>query len=232
MGKVRKRECGAAGIRARTALVLVALGFCCAVCFADNDTFQVNPDDPYTGKTAGDVRREENERLNESTDKAGTGMPGVDTVVKMLMWVGVVIVFIYAAAYVIRRYVPSARNMFGSGVIKIVGRTYISSKQYLLLVKVGSRVVMVGVTGGAMSALAEISDPDEAKRITDEVAAQSGHSIAGSFKKMLNQADEDYGSGEVEGGSHVRTETELSGLRKELDAVTQKMTLWRQQASV
>ena len=227
MGKGTKRECGAAGIRARTALVLVALGFCCAVCFADNDTFQVNPDDPYTGKTAGDIRREENDRLDVSTGETPTG---VNAVVKMLMWVGVVIGFIYAAAYVIRRYVPSARNMFGSGVIKIVGRTYISSKQYLLLVKVGSRLVMVGVTGGAMSALAEISDPDEAKRITDEVAAQSGHSIAGSFKKMLNQADEDYGSGEVERGSHVRTETELSGLRKELDAVTQKMTLWRRQA--
>jgi len=202
-----------------TVLVIVAA----PCCFSEDNTTGHDVMGPYDGKTADDVWNEARTASQPGRDGTPVGLPGAEAVVKMLIWVGVVIVFIYTVVYVIRRYVPSARNMFGSGVVKVVGRTYISSKQHLLLVKVGSKFVMVGVTGTSMSPLAEISDPAEAKRLTEELAAQRGPGIASSFKTSLDDADGSYADDDV----HGAREAELSGIRQELDAVAQKMTWWR-----
>ena len=225
----RERErAGSLGapVLAATFAAVVVLG--CSCCFSDDNAVTLEPAGPYSGQTADDVWKE-TRTASQNTDKhTPVGLPGLGSLVKMLLWVGVVIVFIYAVVHVLRRYVPSARNMFGSGIVKVVGRTYVSSKQCLLLVKVGSKFVVVGVTGTSMSPLAEISNPDEAHKLAEELAAQSGQSIASSFRRSLNEADRDYvDEGMVSDGVG---ETELSGVREELDAVAQKMTWWRSRA--
>ena len=108
----------------------------------------------------------------KDSGKTGGGVDdlGAMSVVKMLFWVVVLIVAIYGVAKLLKRYVPSARNMFGSGTVKVVGRTFLSPKQSILLVRVGRRMVVVGVTPTGMSALAEIRDADELEEINREIA--------------------------------------------------------------
>jgi len=176
--------------------------------------------------------------LNLQGDSVVTLERLAGAVVQMLVWVGVVVVFIYAAVYLIRRYVPSARNMFGSGVLKVVGRTYVSSKQCILLVKVGPKYVMVGVTGTSMTPLAEVAEPADAAKISEELIEKSGGSIAGSFRQELRRADDDYApsvpvpavaadpSTSLGAGG---TDAGIQDIRSELEAVTKKMKWWRRQ---
>jgi len=179
------------------------------------------------GTVGGLLKGETEEGTEGDTDGGRTGLPGVGAVVKMLLWLGVVVVLIYGGVLVIRRYVPSARNMFGGGTLKVVARTYISSKQSILLVRVGSKFVMVGVTGGSMSPLAEISDPAEAEKLAEELAAQDKHARQRPFRKAMDHAAADYrGEGAASG---TGGDSDVDGVRAELDAVKEKMNWWRRQ---
>jgi len=219
----------------RTVLLIAAVLCTVGAAAEDNDTDagMTPPAAPgkhhYTDKTVEEVRQAEEDGVVEDDDERTNppGVPGTGPVVKMLLWVGVVIALIYGGVYLIRRYVPSARNMFGSGVLKVVGRTYISSKQCILLIKVGAKYVMVGVTGTSMTPLAEVSDPDDARRIAEQLAAQNTQSIAGSFRKALSRADGEYSEDRASARADAQTDREVADLQRELDDVTQKMSTWR-----
>ena len=116
--------------------------------------------------------------------------------------------------------------------MKIVSRTYLGSRQCLLLVKVGPRFVMVGVTGAAMSTLTEISDPEQVRSLTAELAAGSRSSISDSFKEVLKSREDEYASEsyeveEEESLADSEQERGLRDVRKELDTVTEKMNWLR-----
>jgi len=209
-----------------------------AIASADNVTEQTGPvqsppvpTHAYAGKTAGDVQNPNQDLGSDDADDRKTPkVPGAETVIRMLIWVGVVVVFIYAAVYLIRRYVPSARNMFGGGILKVVGRTYISSKQCILLVKVASKYVMVGVTGTSMTPLAEVADPEDARKISEELIEKSGASITGSFRQALERADGDYTESQPAAAT-AADNSEISEIRSELEEVTQKMNWWRRRGA-
>jgi len=92
-------------------------------------------------------------------------------------------------------------------------------------------ILMVGATGTSMTTLAEISDPEEVRSLTAELASGSSPSIAESFKQVLKSREEDYVSDqyEVDEESVVSSEQEpeFQETRKELDALTDKMNWLR-----
>lgn len=80
----------------------------------------------------------------------------------------VVLVLIGLAAWAVKRWMPAARGG-GSGVLQIVGRANLSAKHTLALVQIGRRFVMVGVAGDRVTALCEVSDPDEVAELAARV---------------------------------------------------------------
>lgn len=177
------------------------------------------------------------EHINEKpTGGAGGGLEdqGWVAVLKMLFWMVLVVAAIYGGARLIKRYVPAARNMFGAGTLKVVGRTFLSPKQSILLVRVGRRMLVVGVTPASMSALAEISDPEELEYINNEMAGSGKGRDGGEFKQNLKEAAD-----ELESGRELLDSTSLAvadgderaemvdGLRGELDSIARKINLWR-----
>ena len=205
----------------RWLLAAVALVLCAACAEAQNATAKKAdaPAEtrPFAGETAGD--------LVKSPDKTGeenapSYLPGLESVLRMVLWLAVLVVFIYAAVWLMRKYVPAARGMFGAGTLKIVGRLHVAARQSILLVKVGDRFVMVGVTAGSMTALTEIRDPEEAKRLTEELAEQQG-AAPGSFGRALSKA------GDAMAGES--READVSEVKGELDEVRRKVSWWRGQ---
>jgi flagellar biosynthetic protein FliO len=188
---------------------------------------EATPGSPFSGQTVSDVEKGEPPAGGTKAPGNTTGLPGFGSVVKMLLWLVVVVACIYAAVYFIRRYVPTARTMFGGGVMKVVGRTYVSSRQSILMVKVGSKFVMVGVTGANLTALSEITDPEEVRKLTDEISAQGGRGIRGSFRKALSREGKKYAGATETGGAKSGGESALDGIRQELDAVRNKVNWWR-----
>jgi flagellar protein FliO/FliZ len=73
---------------------------------------------------------------------------------------GGVILGIVMLAWLARRFFPQTR-LGGGSTMQVIARTYISSKQSMALVRVGHRVLVVGVTPDHLTTLATIDDPAE-----------------------------------------------------------------------
>ncbi|MCA9253878.1 MAG: FliO/MopB family protein [Phycisphaerales bacterium] len=90
----------------------------------------------------------------------------------------VVLGVIAAVATGVRRWVPAARSV-SSDQLRVVGRTAISSKQSAVLLHVGKRVVLLGVTSDRVNTLAEITDESEVAQLVGQ--AKSAESKASGF---------------------------------------------------
>ncbi len=173
----------------------------------------------YAGKTAGDLLKDS----GDSEKTAPPTLPGLETLLRMVLWLGVIIVFIYVSVWLIRKYVPSARGVFGGGPLKIVTKMHVSAKQSIVLVKMGRRFVLVGVTPNSMTPLSEITDPEEAKRLTEDLAAgQDGHGSK-SFRAALGEA-------QAEQAKASSGDAQVGEVKKELDDVRRKVSWWRGQS--
>lgn len=155
------------------------------------------------------------------------GIPGAWAVVKMTFWIVVLLALFYGVARLLKRYVPVARNLFGSQTLKVVARTHLSPKQSIILVKVGQRMLVIGMTPGSMSTLSEIRDGEEMDRITRELAAGHESGSAQEFKRTMKEVSEGF-QAEADGTPQPDEDAAVRTLRDELDAITRKVNLWRQ----
>ena len=53
--------------------------------------------------------------------------------------------------------------------VQLLSRTVLSPKQHVMLLRVGRRLVVIGDSGGQMSALSEITDPDEVAALVGQI---------------------------------------------------------------
>lgn len=82
------------------------------------------------------------------------------------------------------------------GLIEVISRTSLSARQSLCLVRVGPRLVLVGVSGDRLSALDVIDDADLTARLAGEQLSRN-QSVGGAFGKLLQT---ERGSYEPEAG--------------------------------
>jgi flagellar protein FliO/FliZ len=85
-------------------------------------------------------------------------------VVKLIISMVVIVGLIYLSMYFLKKINSRAA---GGGIIgdtiKIVGRTFLSPKQSLYLVKIGDRYAIIGATEQSVSMIGELSDEEAAK---------------------------------------------------------------------
>ena len=77
---------------------------------------------------------------------------------------------------------PGRRTLASTGALEVLSRTSLSSKQSLVLVRMGRRLLLLGVTGDEMITLCVVEDPDQVATMVGEVA--SGRFIAFRFHKI------------------------------------------------
>jgi flagellar protein FliO/FliZ len=65
----------------------------------------------------------------------------------------------------VRRFAPRVGHM-SAGQIEVVGRSFLSAKQSVALVRVGDRIVVVGICPESISSLLVIDDPVEVGRLS------------------------------------------------------------------
>lgn len=109
----------------------------------------------------------------------GAGFSGIST----LLWPLIaVLVTIGILAVLARKWMGGTNRFSADGVIKVIGRQYLSNKQSLCLIRVGQRVVLLGVTSDRISSLCDICEPEEVAEIVS--AAQRG--TVGSFSAAFS----------------------------------------------
>ncbi len=125
--------------------------------------------------------------------------------IPLLLVLGLIVLI----ATVIRRFTPVRRMLTGAGVVDIVARTPVSAKQSLVLVKMGRRLVLVGVCPDRLSALAEVDDPDEVAGMLGQAASSEGGSIRAQFAEAFGEQVSAYAEPSadeaVRSGGHVRS---------------------------
>jgi flagellar biogenesis protein FliO len=72
-------------------------------------------------------------------------------------------------------------------VIEVVGRTALSPRQSVCLVRVGPRLVLLGCTPGAVQPLDVISDGEVVSQLLGQAAQQRSDSHAAAFSKVLTE---------------------------------------------
>ncbi len=76
-----------------------------------------------------------------------------------ILALGLVIVLILAARFGLQRL--GGRSQLASGPIEVLNRLGVGSRQQLMLVRFGERLILVGASQGALTALAEANGTEE-----------------------------------------------------------------------
>jgi flagellar biosynthetic protein FliO len=100
----------------------------------------------------------------------------VGLMLKLLFSLAIIIFLIWLSVYLIKK-TSMAKGLglqfAGSGLIEILERSYIAPKKAIYIVKVGGKVLAIGVTDTSMTTLAEFS-LDEAMTIYSAISAAKG----------------------------------------------------------
>ena len=102
---------------------------------------------------------------------------------------------IFAMRWAGKKYFPSAGVPRSGGAMKILSRLVISPKQQLLMIQIGRRIVVVGDASGQMSALSEITDPDETASLIGQIAEEKSAGSVKAFGSLFTRAEENSGPG-------------------------------------
>ncbi len=145
------------------------------------------------------------EVANNRTDPEATSWFSVQD----LLPLAIVLLLILSLAWIIKRYKPAQAILGGGGVLEIVARLPISTKQTLLLVKIGRQLVLLGQSQDNISMLGSVSDPHEVSMIVGEVISRSPGSLSQEFKETFESEAYLYGRGDEddpaeEARSHVQ----------------------------
>ncbi len=111
----------------------------------------------------------------------------------------VVVGLLLLARWLIRRSGTAMLPRSG-GAVEVLHRSAISMKQQMLLVRLGRRVLLVGVTPQGMNTLAELTDPAEIGEVTAAIEKSRGEGFAGLLRSksaQMQQAISAPGGGEV-----------------------------------
>jgi flagellar biogenesis protein FliO len=99
-----------------------------------------------------------------------------------------VVVFLFlGAVLVLRKSQPKQFQKLPKDVVEVLGRTPIAPRQNLVVVRFGSKLILVSQQPGETRALSEIEDANETVRLTGLCESSRPESISNSFREVLQQ---------------------------------------------
>lgn len=107
-----------------------------------------------------------------------------------------VLALVALAAWAVKKYLPARRLVSGTGVMEIVARLPLNPKQSLVLVKMGQRMVLVGLSPERVNTVCLVDDPEEVANLTGRIASYARDASDREFGQSLDQQAETYTSGD------------------------------------
>ncbi|MBN2710955.1 MAG: flagellar biosynthetic protein FliO [Planctomycetes bacterium] len=92
---------------------------------------------------------------------------------------------LWLALHFVKKYVPGGKQLFASPGMEILGRTHLDPRNYMALVRVGGRVLVVGVGPDGVRTLSEIDDDAELVRVLEENKPKS-EAGASLFQRLFS----------------------------------------------
>lgn len=107
-----------------------------------------------------------------------------------MLALGVVVVLVLAARALLKRRPGAALGGLRpqSRPMEVLARTSLTMRQELVLVRLGRRLVMVGVGPAGSQRLAEVTDPDEVAQLAANATSGGWGELLGLKKRQIQQA--------------------------------------------
>jgi flagellar biosynthetic protein FliO len=103
-----------------------------------------------------------------------------------------VLALIVLCAWLFRRFFPGSQHGRTNSAIEIIARSAISPKQSVCLVRLGRRLLLVGLSPNHMANLSVVNDPEEIALIMGEMEKQMPNSISKTFDKLFHREARQY----------------------------------------
>jgi flagellar biogenesis protein FliO len=104
-----------------------------------------------------------------------------------------VIVLILIAAWLFRKFTAGSNRLFGSlPVLQVLGRTALSSKHTLALIKLDTRLLLIGITDHEITPLLSFENEDEISRILTLIEQNRPTGIAGGFRNLFSHENHEF----------------------------------------
>lgn len=141
-----------------------------------------------TASSARNLRRPSAGSSAAATSSAPTGRTSSVGAVEMFWPLLLVLAVIAGAAVLASRYLGKSAGVGRGGVLDVLAHHRLSSKQSFCLVRLGRRLIVVGVTPERLSAIAEIGDPVEVAEVIAAVERRRPQSFTAALGRF--QADD------------------------------------------
>ena len=103
-----------------------------------------------------------------------------------------VLALIVLCAWLFRRFFPGSQHGRTNSAIEIIARSAISPKQSVCLIRLGRRLLLVGLSPNHMANLSVVNDPEEIALIMGEMEKQMPNSISKTFDKLFHRETQQY----------------------------------------
>lgn len=160
------------------------------------------------------------EREARKSEPSDQSMFGV--ILNIVMWVALLSLIFIGGMWLMRKMVPGSRKLFGSRLVNVLGRTHLSSKHAVYLLKVGDKVLVVGVAGDRIQPLSEVTDPREVARMTSEGTPPPAERSGKSFLNVFSRNKQNYSP-----QSSPEPVTGMGEAKEEIDRIRNMVSSWK-----
>lgn len=89
--------------------------------------------------------------------------------------------------WLVRRSMPRSTATLPKEVVEVFGRTAITPRQSVHVIRFGSKMLLLSITPGGMESLAEITDPAEVDRLAGLCVESQPGSVSRTFRQLIAQ---------------------------------------------
>jgi len=151
---------------------------------------QVSADEPIASPAAKSslrlAPRSQSNRQPSAKPAAPSPASALTTVAGSL---GAVLAVFLVIVWCSRRFSPSGANLLPKEAVELLGRSPLSPRQQMQLVRVGNKLLLVALSATDAQTLTEISEPTEVEHLTALCRRGQSTSASAAFKQTLAQLD-------------------------------------------
>jgi len=105
---------------------------------------------------------------------------------RIVLYLAVLGCLLWGALHLTKRLLPGGRQLFASPGVEVLGRTHLDPRRYIALVRVGRRMLVVGVGPDEMAPLAEVTGEEEVAELL-AVARPKTESGLSLFQRLFHR---------------------------------------------
>ena len=111
---------------------------------------------------------------------------------------GIALGLLLLCTWLFRRNTPSPTTQLPKEVVSVLGRTQLATRQFVQLLRVGNKLVLIAATPEGTKPLTEITDPVEVDRLLSLCMRNHSQSTTAEFQQVLNQLSREGAKGFLE----------------------------------